>query len=297
MRVVHGKIKSKKNFGNDVSVTIGNFDGVHLGHQALINKCKEVGKTSVVITFNPHPSCIIKSDFKYNFLTPLHKKIEIIRKLNPDYLFIVDFDQACASCRKNEFIDWLKSMNVKSVVCGKDCHFAYKAEGSIDDLKKEFKVYVLDDLTVNNRRVSTTYVKELLDQGNVALAKKLLNRNYFIEGIVVPGNHQGHKIGFATANIDIFGIKAPKRGVYAVHVIVDGKTYLGMCNIGHNPTFNYTEQERLEVNIFKFNGDLYGKNIHISFIDFIREEKKFDSVDELVKELKKNKEYILKNYK
>lgn len=297
MRVVYGKIKSKKHFGDDVCVTIGNFDGIHLGHQALINKCKEIGKTSVVITFNPHPACIIRRDFKYNFLTPMNKKIDIIRGLNPDYLFIVDFDMECAGCRKKEFMDWLKSMNVRSIVCGSDWHFAFKKEGTIEDLKEYgFNVCTLPDLIIDGKRVSSTRVKELISDGNIKQANKLLNRRYFIEGIVVPGNHQGKKIGFPTANIDIFGNKAPKLGVYAVHVKFDGKRYLGMCNIGHNPTFNYSINERLEVNIFGFNGDLYGKNIKIAFIDFIRDEKKYSSKKELIEELKKNKEYIKNNY-
>ena len=296
MRVVHGKIGSKKNLGEDLCVTFGNFDGVHLGHQNLINETKKYGKTSVVFTFNPHPACITRNHFEYYFLTPLSRKIDLIRDLNPDYLYIIDFDYKQATLDKDFFIKWLLDLNVKHIVCGKDWRFAYKKEGSIADLKDKFECIEVENLVKNGKRISSTYAKELLMEGNIKLANEILGRKYFIEGHVVHGNSLGRTIGFKTANIDILGNVAPKNGVYAVKVVHDNECYLGMCNIGYNPTMNMQKNLRLETHIFNFEKEIYGDNIIIYFIDFIRQEVKFDSKEELIAQLNKDKNNIIERF-
>lgn len=296
MRVIKCEIGKKLNLGSNLAVTIGNFDGVHLGHQSLIKKCKEVGEKSVVITFYPHPSCILKTNFKYYFLTAMNRKIELIRKINPDYLLIVDFNRKAALTRKDDFIKWLKELNVTSVICGKDTSFGYKNEGKISDLESKFNVYVMDTLTYENERISSSNVKALLEKGEIKKANKLLGRCYTIEGLVVEGFHNGEKLGFRTANLDILGNVPPKNGVYAVNVIYKNKKYLGMCNIGFNPTIGKLKSLKLETHIFGFNKIIYGEEIKVEFIDYIREETMFYSLDELKKQLEKDMQYIKNNF-
>lgn len=297
MRVINGRIGSKINFGEDVSITIGNFDGVHIGHQMLIKKTIETGKTSVIMTFNPHPNCIIKTNFPYYFLTSLDKKIEIIRKYNPDYLYVIDFDRKAATTSKEDFILWLKHLGVKHIICGEDCRFAYKGEGSLIDLKNNFDCVTMKTLFDNDKRISSSYIKELLEKGNVEKASKMLGRFYSIEGRVVEGFHNGEKLGFRTANLDILGNVPPKNGVYGVYVTYNGKKYIGMCNIGYNPTIGKLKTLKLETHIFDFDKMIYGDDINISFVKYIREENKFQSVDELKKQLSKDFENIKNNLK
>ena len=297
MRVIKTDFGKKIKIGSNLCATIGNFDGVHLAHQALINKCKEKGEKSVVITFYPHPITVLKTNFNYCFLTALDWKIEIIRKLNPDYLIIINFTRETATTKKCDFIKWLKDLGITKIVCGKDTHFGYKNEGSINDLKEYFDVEVIDDLFINNLKVSSSNIKSLLEDGKVKEANSLLGRCYTIEGVVVEGFHNGEKLGYRTANLDILGNVPPKRGVYAVYVRYNNKKYLGMCNVGYNPTIGKLDTLKLETHIFNFNKMIYGEQIKVQFIDYIREETKFSSLDELKRQLKEDKITINTNYK
>ena len=294
MRVYKVEIGKKLNLGSNLCATIGNFDGVHKAHQALINECEKIGEKSVVITFYPHPLCVLRTNFNYCFLTNLNRKINLIRKLNPDYLVIIEFTRTTALTRKDEFINYLKTLGVSSIVCGKDTHFGYKNEGSISDLEKEFKVKVIDDLYVDDLKVSSSNIKILLESGEIELANKLLGRNYMIEGVVVEGFHNGEKLGYRTANLDILGNVPPKNGVYAVNVIHDKKKYLGMCNVGYNPTIGKLTTLKLETHIFDFDKMIYGEEIKVEFLSYIRSETKFNSLDELKNQLKLDKELIMK---
>lgn len=297
MRVYKIEIGKKLNLGSNLCATIGNFDGVHKAHQLLINECKKNGEKSVVITFYPHPLCVLKTNFNYCFLTNLNRKINLIRKLNPDYLIIIEFTRTTALTRKDEFIDYLKSIGITSIVCGKDTFFGYKNEGTISDLEKEFNVKVIDDLYVDDLKVSSSNIKKLLEEGKIELANKLLGRNYMIEGVVVEGFHNGEKLGYRTANLDILGNVPPKNGVYAVNVLYNKKKYLGMCNVGYNPTIGKLNTLKLETHIFNFDQMIYGEEIKVEFLSYIRKETKFSSLDELKEQLKKDKEAIYKKYK
>ena len=297
MRIYKVEIGKKLKLGTNLCATIGNFDGVHLAHQELINECKKIGEKSVVITFYPHPITVLKTNFNYCFLTALEWKTEIIRKLKADYLIIVNFTRETALTKKEDFIKWLKDLGIKSIVCGKDTSFGYKNEGTILDLKKEFNVKVIDDLYIDEIKVSSSNVKQLLEAGNIKKANKLLGRCYTIEGVVVEGFHNGEKLGYRTANLDILGNVPPKKGVYAVTVIYDKKKYLGMCNVGYNPTIGKLTTLKLETHIFDFDKMIYGDLIKIQFIDYIREETKFNSLDELKNQLEKDKSFIYNNYK
>lgn len=276
-----------------VCAAIGNFDGVHLGHQKLIEESKKHGYKSAVLTFYPHPSVFLKKIPNYPLVTPLEQKTDIISKLGVDYLIVVEFDDELASMSKEEFIDNLKIMNIKACVCGYDFKFAKHASGNIFDLKEVFEFYEVKKYVYDDVRVSTTYIRELLFSGNVCEASKFLGRNYSIRGQVNYGSQNGRVIGFPTANIDYKNYFLPGGGVYFVNVKHDDKLYLGMANIGHNPTFNYVDKSRLEVNIFDFDEDIYDDTVEVIFIERIRSEMKFDGVESLIEQLKTDKKKCL----
>lgn len=284
-------IKDKKFTGlpEPVCAAIGNFDGVHLGHQKLIEECKKHGYKSAVLTFYPHPSVFLKKIPNYPLVTPLEKKTDVISKMGIDYLIVVEFNEEIAAMPKEEFIEALHQMNIKACVCGYDFTFARKAEGNISDLAKEFEFYEIKKYVLGDVRVSTTYIRELLATGNIEEANKLLGRQFSIRGNVIYGLQNGRVLGFPTANIDYKNFFLPKNGVYFVNVIVDGEPYLGMANIGHNPTIDYQDKIRLEVNIFGLDEDIYGENIEVYFIKRIRDEKRFESKEDLLKQLKIDK--------
>ncbi len=292
-------IKDKNFFPipEDICAAIGNFDGVHLGHQKLIEECKRVcklkGYKSALLTFYPHPSVFLKKMENYPLVTPLEIKTDIVSRLGLDYLIVVEFSDEVANMSKEEFIKSLQFMNIKACVCGYDFTFARKAEGTIDDLKDNFEFYEVKKYVFDNVRVSTTYIRELLSIGNVKEAKRLLGRPFIIRGKIIFGDQNGRIIGYPTANVDYKNAFLPKNGVYFVNVVVNGITYLGMCNLGHHPTFEFTNEIRMEVNIFNFDEDIYDETIDVYFVDRIRDEKRYASVDELKKQLRIDKSMCL----
>lgn len=277
----------------NVCAAIGNFDGVHLGHQKLIAECKMHEYKSAVLTFYPHPSVYLKKITNYPLITPLEKKCDVISRLGIDYLIIVEFNEEVANMKKEDFILKLKQMNIKSVVCGYDFTFARKAEGTILDLAKEFEFYEVKKYLLGNIRVSSTYIRELITTGNVLEASRLLGREYSIRGKVIYGSQNGRLIGFPTANLYYSNYILPADGVYFVNVYYDGYLYLGMANIGHNPTFNFNLEKRLEVNIFNLDEDIYDQQIEVFFIKKLRNEIKFNSKEELIEQMKSDKKKCL----
>ncbi len=289
METVVIKYNNVISFPEHICAAIGNFDGVHLGHQRLIDECKRHGYKSAVITFSPHPSVFLKKMPNYPLITPMEKKAEIFGGLGIDYFIIIEFNELIASTSKDKFIELLKKMNIKSIVCGYDFTFGRRGEGTAMDLQNDFELYVIPKYVIDDVRVSSTYVRELLGVGNVELANRMLGRSFSIRGKVVYGSQKGRVIGFPTANIDYKNYYLPLNGVYAVYVIVNGKRYLGMCNIGHNPTFNFAANKRMEINIFDFNENIYGEVIEAFFIKRIRDEKKFASINELLNQMNSDK--------
>lgn len=276
-----------------VCAAIGNFDGVHLGHQKLIEECKRHGYKSAVLTFYPHPSVFLKKIPNYPLVTPIEHKIDIIGRMGIDYLIIIEFNDEVADISKEAFIQMMKQMNIVSCVCGYDFTFGRKALGNIRDLENEFEFYEIKKYVFDDVRVSTTYIRELLQIGNVETAAKLLGRNYSIIGNVIHGSKLGRIIGFPTANVDYVNYFLPANGVYFVTVNIDNVLYFGMCNIGNNPTFNFSHNKRVEVNIFGLDTDLYGKKIEVVFYNKIREEKQFKSKEELIEQLNIDKKTCL----
>jgi len=271
-----------------ITLTMGNFDGLHLGHQQLIERVLTYDDTKhAILTFDPHPSSVLRKQ-PFNTLTQKSDKIELFSRFSLDFAFVVDFDIAFSQLSIQGFIDFLRQISVKRLVIGRDARFAYRGEGTIADLKKYFIVDIVDDMLYNRTRVSTTYIKDFLANGDLGSARKLLNRHYGIKGIVIHGNHIGHKLGYPTANIDYDHYFLPQNGVYYVRVFVDGLWYHGMANIGNNPTLNYSFEKRFEIHILDFKQDIYGKLIDIVFFHYLRHELKFKNKKELIEQLKKD---------
>ena len=258
------------------SCTIGKFDGIHKGHKKLISETKVDGLKTLVITFED-----LNKD---QILMDTNQKAHYLEDLGVDYLLIFPFE-VIKDVFYNEFIVMLSKLNVKNITCGKDFRFGYKREGDIIDLKKKFKLNILEDEVEDDIRISSTQIKYLLTEGLIEEANSLLDKPYTINGIVVEGNKIGRKLGFPTANIYYSNYTLPKNGVYLTIVTYKGKKYLSMTNIGHNPTLNAQEKTRLEVHILDFNEQIYGEELEISFIKYIREEKKYNSKDDLIKSL------------
>ncbi|CDR30991.1 Riboflavin biosynthesis protein ribF [Acholeplasma oculi] len=280
-----------------ITLAIGNFDGLHIGHQNIIEIANSNRATkSAVMTFSPHPlSVILKKELP--ILMDDHDKEKALERLGVDFFFIVKFTEDFSKMLAHEFIEFLKRIHVKRIVVGRDFKFGYKGLGTIHDLNKHFDLVVLDDLLYQNVRVSTTYIKLLLENGDIRLAKKLLDRSYSIHGEVVHGDKVGKFIGYPTANIDYKKYFLPKVGIYACYVTIGGKKYIGCANLGHNPTLNYSSMKRLEVFILDYDGDLYHQEISVSFEYYLRDEIKYDNVDDLIAQIKKDVQQTIQLFK
>jgi riboflavin kinase/FMN adenylyltransferase len=284
MKIFKGKFNEFNNL-EPLTITIGNFDGVHVGHQALIAETKKYQDTkSAILTFHPHPLIVLR-DVSYQQLTSLEQKLKLLKQTAVEFCFVVEFNQQFANLSPLEFIEFLEKNNVKRVVIGNDFRFGAYAKGTVANLKEHFEVVIVEDILKNQIRISTTYVKDLLYSGNLELAKELLKKDYEIEGVVIHGDKVGRTLGMPTANLDVNNYLLPKNGVYYVTVEYANKTYGGAFNIGYNPTINYSPTKRAEVHILDFNGQLYGEKLGIKFKKFLRPELKFKSKAELVKAL------------
>ncbi|MDX9692180.1 MAG: bifunctional riboflavin kinase/FAD synthetase [Acholeplasmataceae bacterium] len=287
MKIVIGPYQNIKN-NDPVTLTMGNFDGLHLGHQQLIERVLSYKDTKhAILTFDPHPSSVLRKQ-PFRTLTQRDDKIELFSRFALDFAFIINFDMPFSHLSVEQFIQFLKDLSVVRLVIGRDARFAYRGEGTIDHLRRYFMVDVVDDMLYNNTRVSTTYIKDFLASGDLGSARKLLHRHYHIKGTVVHGNKVGHKLGFPTANIDYGQYYLPKMGVYYVRILIDDKWHHAMANIGNNPTLNYSFEKRLEVYILDFDQNIYGKQIEIAFFHYLRQELKFKTKKDLIDQLKKD---------
>ncbi|MGB5156120.1 bifunctional riboflavin kinase/FMN adenylyltransferase [Desulfobacterium sp. N47] len=301
MKIINSIESIKKPFKNAV-VTIGNFDGVHIGHQALfhavIEKADSINGTSVGITFNPHPVKVLKKNRHIPLITIHEQKIELIEKTGLDVLICIPFTPEFAKLPALEFIKDLliKKIGMKAIVVGNDYVFGKNREGNTEFLKacsKEYgyEVIVADWISITNTipgRISSTKIRKLVAEGRVAKTQQLLGRYYQIRGTVEKGRNRGGKLlGFPTANLLMQDELAPKKGVYAVTVEYNGLKYKGVANIGYSPTFD-DNIFTIEVHLLDFNKDIYGKNIRINFVKRIRDELKFSGIAELSEQIKKD---------
>lgn len=283
----------------NVCVTIGNFDGVHYGHQQLFatvaEKARAMDGTSVAITFNPHPlQVLLPGGIK--LISTCEQKVELIEMAGIDGLLIIPFTTEFAKTTADSFVDDLlvKRLGVKELVVGYDYAFGKGRSGNIEFLKKQgelhgFPVTVVEACYIDKQLVSSTKIRELIREGRMAEARDLLGRPYQIRGTVQVGKQRGGKvIGFPTANLKFNEEDlVPKHGVYVTQVICDNRCYGGILNIGYNPTFG-EEQLVAETHIFHFNEDIYGKPIKVNLLKFLRSERKFSGAETLAQQIAKD---------
>lgn len=290
-------------------VTIGTFDGVHRGHQKVIQRLKSFAGDhegeSVVFTFYPHPRLVTKpEESNLRLLTTLEEKKELFARSGIDHLIVFPFTKSFSELTYAEFVKQVlvEKMNTHCLVVGYDHRFGKNRKGSFDYLKEcaneyGFKIEKLDALLVDEANVSSTRIRDALQNGAIEKANRYLGYRYTLHGTVVEGERVGRKLGFPTANIEASDPHKliPGYGVYAVEVMLSGSRYQGMLNIGTRPTFNKNADNRsIEVNIFDFTGDIYKKEITLIFVGKIREEQKFSGIEALTEQLKKDKVTALK---
>ena len=276
-------------------VTIGNFDGVHKGHQAIlhqvIEKAEAINGTSVAITFEPHPLKVLSDEGAPPLITLYEQKVELIEQTGIDVLICTPFTQSFAALSAESFIEdiLIHKIGMKAIIIGKDYKFGKDRRGSVDFLREYAKAYSIEVVVAGwipvsaqiPDRISSTRVREIVMEGRVEEARHLLGRYYQIRGEVVTGRQRGGPmLGFPTANIKLVDELCPKMGVYAVTVEWKKKKYKGVANIGYAPTFD-DHLFTVEVHLFDFKDDIYGETIKVNFIKRIRDEKRFSGIDEL----------------
>ena len=294
MKVIKGKYNEIKN-DKPLALAIGNFDGVHLGHQALINKLQTFDSNyqKGVMSFNPHTMQFFTKG-QFQTIHTIDDKLEELKRYPIDVIYLVEFNLEFSNLEIKDMIDFLKRINVKKVVVGSDFRFGKKCLGKPIDLSKDFELHVVDDVYYEDILLSSTLIKDYISNGNLEAARTLLNHDYLISAVVISGNQIGRTIGFPTANLDYDNVLLPPNGVYFVKVYYDNKEYLGMANIGYNPTINYTKEKKLEVHIINFSKSIYGETVKIEFIKWLRPERKFNSKDDLINQLENDKKEIIK---
>lgn len=311
------QIIEKKNIDilkDGCAVTVGFFDGVHIGHRNLINQLKSIALEqkllSVVITFAVHPHKIIQPDFQPELLTTLNEKIAQIATTGVDACIVLDFNTTIADLSAYEFLKQVlkNQYNVHTLLVGHDHRFGKnRAEGlhQYQQYGKELNIDVIKGMRFSTNEfeeISSSVIRKALHQGKIPKANDLLSYNYSIEGKVVNGFKMGRKLGFPTANIQLEDSNKliPMIGVYAVLIEYNQSLLTGMMNIGIRPTIENGNKLSIEVHIFNFEGSIYNENLNIQFVKMIRQERKFTSIDELIIQLHKDKiqaQEILDEYK
>lgn len=279
-------------------VTIGTFDGVHFGHQKIIEKlvleAKKEGKKSVVLTFFPHPRMVLQKEASIELINTIEERAKLLEKTGLDYLIIHPFSKEFSRTTALEFVrDFLvNQLNISKLIIGYDHHFGKNREGNIKQLTEysqlyDFTVEEIPAQDIDDVSVSSTKIRRALHAGNLKTANNYLGYNFMINGVVVNGKQLGGKIGYPTANIDVKESYKliPKTGVYVVKSEIDNETIYGMMNIGNRPTVDGKHQT-IEVHFFDFNKDLYHQSLTVELIYFLRDEHKFNSIDSLIHQLK-----------
>lgn len=279
----------------NLSLLLGNFDGVHLGHQELIFEAKMKGEGKIaVLLFSESPSRFIENGKNHKELTPLDKKISIFQSQGIDIAYILRSERSLFSLSPEDFIrKILQPLNPSLIVVGEDYRFGYRAEGNPALLEKYFKTDVVPLLMKEGRKIGTQEIISFLKNGEVDKAAEFLGRPYEIKGTITKGNGLGHTIGFPTANLALAeDYLLPKNGVYFGLAFLRGLPYKAMINIGNNPTVGKLVNERVEVHLLNASGNFYGQTLYVNFLAFRREEEKFENLEKLKEQLEKDKKAL-----
>ncbi|MEE8299123.1 MAG: bifunctional riboflavin kinase/FAD synthetase [Thermodesulfobacteriota bacterium] len=282
---------------NSTSATIGNFDGVHVGHKKIIaavkEEAKQKGLSSCVITFHPHPQKVLQN-IDIPLLVPIRERLKLLEKEGVDVVACYTFTKDIAKIPAKDFVTdiLIGKLNLKHLIVGPGFSFGRKREGNLDLLDKMGKEYdfdteVVETALIDGEIVSSTAIRNLVREGNMVKAGKFLGYNFYIEGQVKEGERRGRQIGFPTANLDTDWDILPKVGVYATLAHVDGIVLNSITNVGYRPTFGNNELV-IETHIFNFNEDIYKKRIEVEFVDRVRDEQKFNGPQALVEQIKKD---------
>ena len=281
-------------------LAIGVFDGVHLGHQAVISTSADhaqaVNGTPVVVTFDPHPEKVLRPQSAPHLLSATQHKIALIRALGVGHLLIINFDRQFAATEPEDFVGQLAthSKPLQEICVGHEWSFGKNRRGNLDLLKKlgakmNFHVIGVTPIKSNDEVVSSTAIRRAVERGDFARAAAMLGREYTILGTVVRGDDLGKKIGFPTANLSAHSEQFPPNGVYAAEASINGEVHRGVLNLGVRPTITSGKSERvLEVHLFDFNREIYGKDVEVRFVKFLRPEMKFKNVDELTAQIRRD---------
>ena len=287
-------------------ITVGTFDGIHIGHKEIINELCLISKKkklkSIILSFSPHPKIVLKNSSDIMLINSMDEKVDILNKYNLDYFLIKEFTIEFSRLTALEFVRdiLVNKLNVKHIIVGYDHHFGRNRDASIIQLKEfgelyNFEITEIKPKKVNNNSVSSTKIRNLLLDGNLELANKYLDSYFSLTGLVIKGMGRGKNLGFPTANIKINDEYKliPRNGVYIVKSLIDSIIYFGMMNIGENPTFD-DKNKSIEIHFFELDYNIYDKKIKINILNRIRNEKKFKSPEFLMEQLKIDRDYSLK---
>ena len=272
-------------------ITIGTFDGVHIGHRKIINQLTTISSTdnlvSILLSFFPHPKMVLQSNNEIKLINTINEKQDLLNTLNLDFLIIKEFTKEFSRLSALEFVRdiLVNKLNAKHIIIGYDHHFGRNRTANIQQLREFGELYDIDNIAI-----SSTKIRKALNNGDIKLANNYLGYNYFFNGTVIHGNNIGKTISFPTANIKIDESYklVPKNGVYIVKSLIDEKCVFGMMNIGTNPTFNRKNQS-IEIHFLDFNKNIYNQSLSVEMITRIRSEKKFSSIEDLKKQLELDK--------
>ena len=290
---------------SETTATIGFFDGVHIGHRFLLEQLKKQADThqlpSMAITFLQHPRKVLKSDFQPALLTTLDERLELLSLSGIDYCLLLDFTPSLSQLSAKEFIQNIlkKEWRVKLLLIGYDHRFGKNRQEDFEDYVEYGKacgIEIIHALKLPDIQVSSTLIRNCLLNKKLKEANGMLSYSYCLEGKVIDGDKTGRKIGFPTANLEVIDKNKiiPGEGIYASRVYWKQQQYTGMAYIGKRPTVTNQGERRIEVNLFDFSGDLYGETLRLKFVEFLREDKYFESLDELVAQLFADREAAIK---
>ena len=301
MKTIHGIENFPASEGS--IVTIGTFDGVHLGHQQILKQLIDTSQQSklksVLLTFFPHPRMVLQPDISMRLIQTIEEREKALRKTGLDYLVIHPFSEKFSRLSADDYVKQIlvDKLNVRKVVVGYDHRFGRNRTASLEDMYNyadiyDFEVIEIDAKKIKSTAVSSTKIRKAIDQGDIALANSYLGDPFTLEGVVVHGDKRGRELSYPTANIELQNKHKiiPKQGVYLIQSDIDNRVVYGMMNIGTKPTFDTTNPS-IEVHFFDWNGDLYDQTLQVKLLKWIREEQKFGSVEELQAQIHADERY------